>query len=374
MWRVTVVALLFSLCVSAHITAVFDGGGTSAGADLIKDGINPWWLQNTKEVKYCIDVDTATVSATPEKIELLIQKALHYWKVQFSVQLLQSETVPLIATQTFLKTSCDKATLQFKVGMGTLKSTEKVYLPEPDKTVGLTVRTEYDPVQLVGKGFIYISSDKLKDRKLGILNGVESPWRYDGLLYWILVHELGHVFGIPHIATFPLSGISGVMAHNFADILLSKVYFQKYVLIPDGNQPEFWTGGSTWQNCGLKDDAWNWLGTTGLCVVTQNVGPEGFQLLVQNHLGIPSVYGTIKDIKFESKRVEPTVMVQLTPENLLYPNLKTAFLSAIGFRRADYSGILVANGKQRPVQFEVSEKGLKLYGINGEKILLVLNH
>lgn len=372
MWKPLIVAVFFSVSLFAHSVVVHDGGGISAGADLMRDGINPWWLQNTKEVKYCVEVDNATFTAPSEKIDLLIEKALQYWKVQFSTQT-RNEKKPLIATQNFSKAPCPGASLKFKFGLSTLKQIEKAYVPEPERTVGLSVRTEYDPVSLFGKGFIYIASDKLKDRKLGILNGIESPWRYDGLLFWMLVHELGHVFGVPHIATFPLSGISGVMAHNFADILLSKEYFNKYILVPEKIQSEFWTGGSVWQSCGLKDEAWSWLETSGLCVVTQVTGQENFQMIVQNHFGIPSVYGTIKNIKSESKRVEPTVMVQLTPENSLFPNLKVPFMMGAGFSRTDYSGILVANGKERPVQFEISEKGLKLYGINQDKIILVLN-
>ncbi len=367
--------IFFLLCLSAQLFAhvsIFDGGGVSSGADLIKDGINPWWLQNTKEVKYCLEVEPG-FSVTQVKLQSIVEKAFSYWKIQFKVQEeLPSQSTPLIATQNFVL-NCENADLHFKFGLGTILPDEKTYLPEPDKTVGLAVRSSYDKVNLRGKGFIYLASDKASKRGLGVVNGVENPWKYDGLVFWMLVHELGHVFGIPHIASFPTSGIAGLMSHNFADILLSKDFFEKYVLIPEKITSEFWTGGERWQNCGLKDDAWKWLEGSGVCVLTQAVSKDTFQLFTRTSLGVPAFLGEITNIKTEARRLEPTVMVQLTEEQNLFPVFKVPFLAAIGFYRTDYSGIFKIGGKSKPVHFEVSDKGLKLHGVEKEKILLILN-
>lgn len=373
MRNIIIILAFYTISTLAHTPLIHDGkGGGISSADLIKDGINPWWLQNTKEVKYCLEVDLE-FSQPVKKVAPLVEKALAYWKIQFQPQeKRRSEKTPLIATQNFIA-SCESPELRLKFGMGSLSEKEKIYIAEPEKTVGLTVRADYDKKNLKGTGFIYIASDSGKDKRMGITNGIEKPWQYEGLLFWIVVHELGHVFGIPHIPTFPASGVTGIMAQNFADILLSKDYFDKYVLVPEKITSDFWTGGQYWQNCGLKDEAWKWLGASGICVLTQAMSPDTYQVFARSYHGVPIFIGKISDIKLEAKRMEPTVMVQLTEEQTLFSLLKVPFLTAIGFTRTDYSGIFSNEGKQKSVHFEISEKGLKLYGMENDKILLVLN-
>ncbi|MEQ1877820.1 MAG: hypothetical protein ABL958_14350, partial [Bdellovibrionia bacterium] len=68
-------------------TLFADGGMVSSGGDLLRDSHNPWWLGNTPIVRYCIEIDQPTVSASPQKIEEMVTRALEFWKTEFNRKL-----------------------------------------------------------------------------------------------------------------------------------------------------------------------------------------------------------------------------------------------------------------------------------------------
>ena len=75
---------------------------------------------------------------------------------------------------------------------------QKKFLGDPSRYVGITVRTGYDEVELRGKGFIYIGSDKATADSASSTK-LEGVWTNDSVLTLAVIHELGHVFGIPHV-------------------------------------------------------------------------------------------------------------------------------------------------------------------------------
>lgn len=80
----------------------------------------------------------------------------------------------------------------------------------------MSVRTRYDDVNLRGGGFIYVSADS---GPLAYSNEFlrHGAWHLGkgGLLFKVLVHELGHVFGLPHMNE------SIVMHERFPERVLS---------------------------------------------------------------------------------------------------------------------------------------------------------
>ena len=81
---------------------------------------------------------------------------------------------------------------------------QAAFIKNPKKAIGTTVRTEFDGVQLRGKGFIYISPENgpyalSGPGPFGAI--IENRWGFAGgkLLELALIHELGHVFGIRHV-------------------------------------------------------------------------------------------------------------------------------------------------------------------------------
>jgi hypothetical protein len=181
---------------------VNSGDWNSGGGYAITDQFNPWFVQNTKEVTYCIEIDERNFGQTLERSRQLIEEALKYWKAEFALaqpfQHPSDNEQVLLGTQTFnyIGAKCaENVDIRFQLGI--LNPQQKEYLKDPKDWVGHTARTSYDPVQLKGKGFIYISpvSGPLAlDRK----DLLQNRWQVaNGLILKIvLMHELGHPFGM----------------------------------------------------------------------------------------------------------------------------------------------------------------------------------
>lgn len=219
-----VVALsFFSLSASAD-----RGGWVSSGGELFRFGKNPWFLKNVKDVEYCVDVDVATVSAPKTVVLESVREAIAYWQNEFKAQAsAASSGYAAVGTQNFIEVpSCSLSTpLQFRVGVGTLLPLELEHLEDPRKFVGVSIRKEYDNATLTGQGVVYIASDKgpsAYNAKPNSTHLFAEAWRERKLLLYALIHEMGHVFGIPHTG-------SGLMSEVFLEQLLHKRFYQSYL-------------------------------------------------------------------------------------------------------------------------------------------------
>jgi translation elongation factor P/translation initiation factor 5A len=200
-------------------------GWVSSGGEILSDDSNPWFLETVSEVRYCISVDEPTVSRSRIEIRKIIQTAISYWTGEFS-NFYKGATVngfelPRVA-QKYREVDCtgeEDLCLQF--GEGTLSDAQRRYLRSQNEYLSLAVRTAYDKVHLRGKGFIYIASDKGQSPQPQGPLFVEAPWRYEGLLFRVVSHELGHVFGLPHLG-------QGLMSAQFPEHILKKSVYQKY--------------------------------------------------------------------------------------------------------------------------------------------------
>ena len=172
-------------------------GWTSGGGELIRDGQNPWFLGNVKDVNYCIDIDEANFGQTKTQVTLIVAKAIENWRLEFKSA--DAANIDFgIATQLFHETPCQPNT-DVRFQFGTLSGEQMRHLEDPTRFVGVAVRTDYDRVTMKGKGFVYISPArgplKFEGEKIA-----SDPWGLEsgGLLYMAVLHELGHVFGLPH--------------------------------------------------------------------------------------------------------------------------------------------------------------------------------
>jgi hypothetical protein len=197
---------------------------TSGGSELLKDARNPWFLNNVKEVTYCISIDEATFGTTRDLVTKQVQGALLFWKNEFAQGLpLQTRfgKSPL-AAQSFKEVTCDKsADIRFQ--FGTLDEEQTKYLVHPSDYAALSVRTSYDTRTMKGKGFVYVSpqSGPLAYNPSGVL---ANAWSTMGgkYLFLALVHELGHVFGLAHGGS-----MGSLMSEGYVETLITQsVIFQ----------------------------------------------------------------------------------------------------------------------------------------------------
>ncbi|MGE0174073.1 MAG: hypothetical protein AB7T49_14850 [Oligoflexales bacterium] len=206
-----VLRMLFAFLTLSLASSAFaygDGNIWSGGGGKLRpDDGNPWWVHNTKHVYYCVEIaDDFGVSR--ERALELINLAIKYWKEEFEAAYFGGDWLSedKIATQTFHLTECSTNNQDLTFQLGVLHQDQIQKLKEegkePKDFVGLTIRTSYDEVTLRGKGFIYITPEgKSNPLRIPGVQMKDTFWSEseNGALHKMLVHEMGHVFGVPHI-------------------------------------------------------------------------------------------------------------------------------------------------------------------------------
>lgn len=188
-------------------------GWTSGGGLLFRDKLNPWWVQNTAEVRYCISIREERFRLPRETIEQAITDGFAYWKKELAKA--RDATIPdleapnnkiRVGTQRFVQVGCDgPVDLTFQLGY--LTKEQQQSFEDPTDIVAAAVRTAYDPQELKGKGYIYVAAaqDIAHSKKKGTEH---DPWLLgDGILFRATVlHEMGHIFGVIHSSSTWLMG------------------------------------------------------------------------------------------------------------------------------------------------------------------------
>jgi hypothetical protein len=167
----------------------------------LTDEKNPWFIQNTYQINYCIEIDEDNFGLKRQSLDWAIDRAAEYWQRQF----LQNDPWPeneaglevVLGTQEFFEVPCDRPDVDLVLQFGVLKDDQREAIPFPNQTVSAAIRTTYDPRILKGKGFIYVAPAYGRLALRG-MNVVENPWSNIRALELILMHELGHVYGVPN--------------------------------------------------------------------------------------------------------------------------------------------------------------------------------
>lgn len=216
-------------------------GWTSGGGELIADAHNPWFLDNTTTVSYCISIDQSNFGLNVEQIDDQFQKALKFWRAQFQTAIYKialNDQYFHLATQVFVRKSCgdnlDQPNVDLVLQMGILTDTQIRQLPDMKLIAALTIRTGYNLETLAGRGFMYVAPER-GPRALGFANLIDYIWSGDSgqRLFETFVHELGHLFGLPH------SDSPKIMGERFVHDLVTRSAFESHSRLFEGDKPLF---------------------------------------------------------------------------------------------------------------------------------------
>ncbi|MBL7542750.1 MAG: hypothetical protein JNL11_02990 [Bdellovibrionaceae bacterium] len=191
----------------------FAGGWVVGGGEIMGDAVNPWFLNNNPDIKYCVVIDEANFGLSRSEAESITKRGIDFWMRQFKGQSGWGQDF-ILSKLNFALESC-KPTTDLKLQFGLIDLKQMSQLPDLDRKVAVSVRTDYDRVNMRGKGFIYISPEKGPLALSGPQIETKAWSSSKGLLtLMVMIHELGHVFGLSHNSV-------SLMDENYVEMIMT---------------------------------------------------------------------------------------------------------------------------------------------------------
>jgi hypothetical protein len=217
--------VLAGLLYLLSLSSAFGGGWVSGGGGIIKDAKNPWFVQNTKVVNWCVLHDSKNFNRTRALLINAVRNSITTWKIAIEEagEVSIPGVTPKIGTQKFVFDNTCLPSTDIRFQFGVITEEQKKSIGDPRDYLALSMRTSYDKSNLKGKGFVYLSADsgplKFKGKHI-----VKNLWAAgDGLfLHLALTHELGHIFGVTHSR---VTERNDLMSEGFLNFALSKGFY-----------------------------------------------------------------------------------------------------------------------------------------------------
>lgn len=202
------------LLISTHSMASLFGGVDGGGADQYSESFgSAWFLEGEKKkrvITYCLEKDEISFPISNEKIKSSLKKAFDTWKAYIdkydieydNVEDSKSPTLNMVKDISYQSTCSQKTDLVLYLGKTNkiIDNIKKVM----NKPAALTHRVNYKQSKGWSRGFIWINSN------FKVYMSDKLTWNQNHNLDGLLLHEVGHIFGVEH-------QVGTVMEKNFTD-------------------------------------------------------------------------------------------------------------------------------------------------------------
>lgn len=170
------------------------GGMDSGGGELHDLDYGVAWFLGDGQVRYCLEVD-AGFPLKKAVVEETVRSVLDAWNGyirQKSINRPGSDHAMWLATDYRELAHCD-GTEDLKFYLGGSSAEVEAAKSRFTHPVSFAYRTAYEKKAGWGKGFIWVAPQDTAFIKL-------PDWHKPFALYGMLLHEMGHVLGCPHVA------------------------------------------------------------------------------------------------------------------------------------------------------------------------------
>lgn len=194
---------MFSIPLLLHAGGSEVGNGSD---DVPEDSQSAWFLGKGKTIHACMVID-ADFGVSQNVAAASVQAAFQQW-----LDYLNRQHVSGMYTDRLqLEASC-VGTEDLRIYFGTINEEVSKALAEFYDPLAFTRRLHFDPNTGWGNGILWIGSPGVPDG-----SGRSFPaWSIPQVYYALLLHEMGHVFGNPHVpGTIMMANLAQVLKNRY---------------------------------------------------------------------------------------------------------------------------------------------------------------
>ncbi len=184
-------------------------GGNSSGSGGNREEISrvsAWFLNRPgqdNEVAYCVESDAGfyrqSAKTADASARQTVDDAIRQWSEYLFVKGLDSTASMPFAYRFVARDAC-RGDEDLTVYLGGFNDRTRVIIDNNHEPVGITYKESYDYARLWSRGFIWIAPEFSYEDRSSPGTVLRFPaWRAENRLKAALLHELGHVFGSPHV-------------------------------------------------------------------------------------------------------------------------------------------------------------------------------